>query len=69
MLAVKSKINIKKEESEILEKAESLRQLVLASSLKPDQILGLDARLDAFIYNISDKYHSKYEDMEKVGNI
>ena len=64
-----SKVNLKKEESEILERAESLRQLILSSSLKPDQVLRVDTQLDGLIYNISQKYDAKYEDFEKVGNI
>ena len=59
--ATVSKVNLKKEESEILERAESLRQLILSSSLKPDQILRVDTQLDGLIYNISQKYDSKYE--------
>ena len=66
---IKSKINIKSEESQILEKAESLRQLILKSSLTPAQILSLDDRLDGIIYNISEKYDRKYEQIETVGNI
>jgi hypothetical protein len=62
-------INLKKEESAILEKAEALRQLILSSSLKPDQILRVDTQLDGLIFNISQKYDSKYEDFEKIGNI
>ncbi len=62
-------INLKKEESEILEKAEALRQLILSSSLKPDQILRVDTQLDGLIFNISQKYDTKYDDFEKIGNI
>ena len=65
--ATVSKVNLKKEESEILERAESLRQLILSSSLKPDQILRVDTQLDGLIYNISQKYDSKYDDFEKIG--
>ena len=64
-----SKVNLKKEESEILERAESLRQLILSSSLKPDQILRVDTQLDGLIYNISQKYDTKYDDFEKVGSV
>ena len=67
--ATVSKVNLKKEESEILERAESLRQLILSSSLKPDQILRVDTQLDGLIYNISQKYDTKYDDFEKVGSI
>ena len=67
--ATVSKVNLKKEESEILERAESLRQLILASSLKPDQILRVDYQLDGLIYNISQKYDTKYQDFEKIGNV
>ena len=67
--ATLTKVNLKKEESEILERAESLRQLILSSSLKPDQILRVDTQLDGLIYNISQKYDTKYQDFEKVGNV
>ena len=67
--ATVSKVNLKKEESQILERAESLRQLILSSSLKPDQILRVDYQLDGLIYNISQKYDTKYQDFEKVGNV
>jgi hypothetical protein len=64
-----TKIGLKKEESEILEKAESLRQLVLSSSLKHEQILRIDTQLDGLIFNISQKYDTKYQDFERVGNV
>ena len=64
-----TKILLKKEESQILERAESLRQLILSSSLNPDQVLRVDTQLDGLIYNISQKYDTKYEEFEKVGNI
>ena len=67
--ATLTKVNLKKEESEILERAESLRQLILSSSLKPDQILRVDTQLDGLIYNISQKYDTKYQDFEKIGNV
>lgn len=64
-----TKILLKKEESQILEKAESLRQLILSSSLNPDQVLRVDTQLDGLIFNISQKYDTKYEDFEKIGNV
>jgi hypothetical protein len=67
--ATLTKIGLKKEESQILERAESLRQLILSSSLKPDQILRIDTQLDGLIYNISQKYDTKYQDFEKIGNV
>lgn len=67
--AIITKVGLKKEESQILERAESLRQLILSSSLKPDQVLRIDTQLDGLIYNISQKYDTKYQDFEKVGNV
>ena len=60
---------MKKEESQIFEKAEGLRQLILSSSLKPSDITKLDAQLDGIIHNMAQKYDSKYEDLNKVGNV
>lgn len=66
----KSLINLKKEQSTILEEAETFRQLILASSyLQSDRILKLDSALDSIIYNISLAYDTKITEWEKIGNI
>lgn len=66
----KNLINLKKEQSIIMEEAETFRQLILSSSyMKHDRILKLDAALDSMIYNMSVAYDTKIEELEKIGNI
>jgi hypothetical protein len=66
----KNLINLKKEQSTLIEEAETFRQLILGSSyLKSDRILKIDAAIDAIIYNLSVAYDTKIEEYEKIGNI
>ena len=65
----KSLINIKLEQSKILEESEKLRQLILACNLKQERIMKLDHNLDAIIYTISMAYDDKITEYEKIGNI
>ena len=66
----KNLINLKKEQSILLEEGEKFRQLILSSVyLKPDKILKIDATIDAIIYNMSVAYDTKIEEYEKIGNI
>jgi len=66
----KALINLRKEQSIMLEEAERFRQLILSSSyLKSDRILKLDSALDSIIYNLSVAYDTKIVEYEKIGNI
>lgn len=66
----KSLINLKREQSILMEEAEKFRQLILSSSyLKSDRILKLDATIDAMVYNMSVAYDTKIEEYAKIGNI
>lgn len=66
----KSLINLKKEQSILLEEAETFRQLILSSTyLKSDRILKIDATIDAIVYNLSVAYDTKVNEYEKIGNI
>lgn len=66
----KSLINLKKEQSILLEEAETFRQLILSSTyLKSDRILKIDATIDAIVYNLSVAYDTKINEYEKIGNI
>lgn len=67
----KSLIQLKTEQSRILEKAEEFRQLILASSfLTQERILKSDAVLDSLIYNIAVAYEDIIQKgMNVVGNI
>jgi hypothetical protein len=66
----KNLINLKKEQSNLIEEAETFRQLILGSSyLKTDRILKIDAAIDAIVYNMSVAYDTKIEEYEKIGNI
>lgn len=65
----KSLIHIKSEQSKLLEEAEKLRQLILASNLKHERILKLDHTLDTIVYTISLAYDDKITEYERIGNI
>ena len=66
----KSLINLKKEQSILIEEGEKFRQLILSSSyLKQDRILKTDGAIDSIIYNLSVAYESKIDELEKIGNI
>jgi hypothetical protein len=63
-------LNVKVEQSKMLEKVEELRQLVLTSTLRQDRILRLDSQVDNVMLNI----HNYYTDLisaaqQEVGNV
>jgi hypothetical protein len=62
-------INIKKEQSEIQQMIEELRQLILSSSIRSDRILRIDATLDVLSLNISNYYQDKINSIDEIGNI
>jgi hypothetical protein len=63
-------LNVKVEQSKMLEKVEELRQLVLSSTLRQDRILRLDAQIDKLMLNVHDYYSDLINAAHhEVGNI
>lgn len=63
-------LNVKVEQSKMLEKLEELRQLALTSSLRQDRIIRMDTQIDNVMLSI----HTYYSDLinaaeHEVGNI
>ena len=63
-------INVKLEQSKMLEKVEELRQLVLSSTLRQDRLLRLDEQIDRLMLNVHDYYADLINAAHKeIGNI
>ena len=62
-------INLRLEQSKILEKLEQIRQLILTSSLPFNRINNLNNRLDGFTYDIYGYYDEKALSQNEIGNI
>jgi hypothetical protein len=62
-------INMKIEQSRILEEIERLKQFVLASSLRQDRILKLDSQIENIMFNVYSYYEDAITAQTEVGNI
>jgi len=63
-------INVKIEQSKILEKVEELRQLILFSSIRQDRVLRLDSQVENLMLNVYSYYADTINSaQQEIGNI
>lgn len=62
-------INLRLEQSRILEKLEETRQLILTSSLPQNRVIRLNDRLDSMQFDVYGYYEEKALSQNEIGNI
>jgi len=62
-------IQLRLEQSKVLEKIEQIRQLILTSSLQQHRVIRLNDSLDVLQYNIDAYYEEKAMTQNEIGNI